>query len=138
MSKRKAILSKRWKVSYAPEDKALYKTVANNCKNAIDKFHAAKELALVRNIRVSWKGMRTPLCSTLMVNLLTTRCQDDGVNVTSYVVKYRSWVVAHCMLSSDNATDCESTACGRDKPPGSNVGGRRRGCYHLSAAFRPF
>jgi len=48
MSKRKAILWKRLKVSNAPEDKALYKTVAGNCKNAIDKFHAAKELALVR------------------------------------------------------------------------------------------
>ena len=48
MRKRKAILWKRWNVSNAPQDKALYKTVAGNCKNAIDKFHAAKELALVR------------------------------------------------------------------------------------------
>ena len=48
MRKRKAILWKRWKVSNAPEDKALYKTVAGNCKNAIDKFHSTKELALVR------------------------------------------------------------------------------------------
>jgi len=48
MRKRKAILWKRWRVSNAPEDKALYKTVAGNCKNAIDIFHATKELALVR------------------------------------------------------------------------------------------
>jgi len=46
----------------APEDKALYKTVAGNCKNAIDKFHAAKELALVR---------KNNLCSFFSV-LLTT------------------------------------------------------------------
>jgi len=32
MRKRKAILWKRWKVSNAPQDKALYKTVAGNCK----------------------------------------------------------------------------------------------------------
>jgi len=46
--KQKAILWKRWNMSNASEDKTLYKTAAVKCKKAIDKFHAAKELALVR------------------------------------------------------------------------------------------
>jgi len=48
MRKQKAILWKRWKLSNAPEDKVLYKTAAVKCKNAIDKFHAARELTLER------------------------------------------------------------------------------------------
>ena len=48
MRKQKVILWKPWKLSNAPEDKVLYKTAAVKCKNAIDKFHAARELALVR------------------------------------------------------------------------------------------
>jgi len=48
LRKQKAILWKRWKLSNAPEDKVLYKTATVKCKNAIDKFHAAKKLALVR------------------------------------------------------------------------------------------
>ena len=48
MGKQKAILWKLWKLSDAPEDKVLYKIAAAKCKTAIDKFHAAKELALVR------------------------------------------------------------------------------------------
>jgi len=43
MRKQKAILWKRWKLSNAPEDKVMYKTAAVKCKNAIDKFNAAKE-----------------------------------------------------------------------------------------------
>jgi len=48
MRKQKAIMWKRWKLSNAPGNKVLYKTAAVKCKNAIDKFHAARELALVR------------------------------------------------------------------------------------------
>ena len=48
MRKQKAILWKRWKLSNAPKDKVLYMSAAVMCKNAIDKFHATKDLALVR------------------------------------------------------------------------------------------
>jgi len=48
LMKRKRILWKRWKLSNLSADKSLYKTAAADCKRAIQKFHAAKELALIR------------------------------------------------------------------------------------------
>ena len=48
MIKHKAILWKRCKLTKSVNDKALYKEAAAKCKNAMDKYHAATELALVR------------------------------------------------------------------------------------------
>ena len=45
MIHRKAVLWKRWKLSNSPNDKRSYKEATDNCKRAIHKFHAAKELA---------------------------------------------------------------------------------------------
>jgi hypothetical protein len=44
----KAIAWKRSKISRAQEDKATYKLVASKCAEAIKKYHAAKELELIR------------------------------------------------------------------------------------------
>jgi len=43
----KAIAWKRSKMSYLPEDKAAYKTIASKCSDAINKYHAAKELEMI-------------------------------------------------------------------------------------------
>ena len=48
LMKRKRIFWKRWKLCNLSADKSLYKTAAADCKRAIQKFHAAKELALIR------------------------------------------------------------------------------------------
>jgi len=50
MQKRKAILWKRWRLSRLPGDKFAYSTAAVGCKTAINKFHAARELALIVRI----------------------------------------------------------------------------------------
>ena len=50
MLRRKAILWKRWRLSKSLDDRLAYKTAASDCKTAISKFHAAKELALIRKI----------------------------------------------------------------------------------------
>jgi len=48
MLKRKAIVWKCWRLSKSPDDKQAYRTIADDCKRAISKFHAARELALIR------------------------------------------------------------------------------------------
>jgi len=48
MQKRTAILWKRWRLSGSPEDKLADSTAAVGCKALINKFHAARELALIR------------------------------------------------------------------------------------------
>jgi len=46
-------LWKRWKLSNLLDDKRSYKEATDNCKRAIHKFHAAKELALIRKNNLS-------------------------------------------------------------------------------------
>lgn len=50
--KRKAILWKKWKITKSPADKFAYKVAAANCRAAINKYHAARELALIRKNNV--------------------------------------------------------------------------------------
>ena len=48
MLKRNAILWKRWGLSKSLDDKEAYQAIAVDCKKAISKFVAARELALIR------------------------------------------------------------------------------------------
>ena len=48
MLNKKAILWKCWRLTRLPADKQAYKSVATSCRAAISKFHAARELALIR------------------------------------------------------------------------------------------
>ena len=46
--KEKAIAWKRWKITKLEYDKNIYKTAAAKCSSAVNKYHAAKELELIR------------------------------------------------------------------------------------------
>jgi len=65
--KRTAILWKRWRLSGSPEDKLAYSTAAVGCKALINKFHAARELALIRknNLGSYYKLVNSKIKSNL-------------------------------------------------------------------------
>jgi len=81
MRKPKAILWKRWKLSNAHEDKVLYKTAAVKCKNAIDKFHAAKELALVRKNNLG--SFFSFINNRLKLNIASVALKVDDETITT-------------------------------------------------------
>ena len=74
MQKRKAILWKRWGLSRSPGNKFAYSTAAVGCKTAINKFHAARVLALIRknNLGSFYKLVNSKIKSNLNGSALRT------------------------------------------------------------------
>ena len=68
----KAFLWKKWKRSKCPADKNAYNDAANNCRSAIMKYNAAKELELIRknNIGSFYNFVNNKLHARSRINAL--------------------------------------------------------------------
>ena len=74
MLKRKAVLWKKWTISKLSADKTAYKAAVASCRSAIDKYHAAKELSLIRknNLGSFYKFVNSKLKSKTVAAALKT------------------------------------------------------------------
>jgi len=82
MQNYKAFLWKKWKHSKRHEDKNAYNETANNCRSAIMKYNAAKELELIRknNIGSFYNFVNNKLHSRSHINALM---RPDGLMTDS-------------------------------------------------------
>jgi len=82
--KDKAIDWKRWRVSRNECDKLKYKSVANKCIQALNKYHAAKELQLIRknNLGSFYNFINKKLKTNTFIN--TIRSPGDLITNSKY------------------------------------------------------
>ena len=81
MLKRKAILWKCWRLSKSLDDKQTYKTIAVDCKKAISKFRATRELAMIykNNLGSFYKFVNSKIQTSMTAMTLKT---SEGAVVT--------------------------------------------------------
>jgi len=68
--KEKAIAWTRWRITKSEYDKNIYKTAAAKCSSAVNKYHAAIELELVRKNSVGSFYMSIRNCVHLLIFLI--------------------------------------------------------------------